>query len=225
MAGGDLLGGEAAAPRKRGRPKGSVGKRTKDFKGFIEARYGGGAAQQSAAMCMITPAELRAAGNSMAKANVTKALDLVHHVRQAQDGLDAQLRQVVREALQELAAEMDEAQGRELRRLVNAAIGRIKEGGPTFGLRDALKLITDERAALMPYTDQKQPLAVEQVGDTWRPSVVVMGVPPSAPPMVAADADFVEVFEAASDEVSRPKSHDDGQAPELPGLPPPDASD
>ena len=218
MAGGDLLSGEAAGPRKRGRPKGSTNKRSKDLKGFIDARFGGSAAQQSAAMCMVTPAELKAAGGSMAKAQVGKALDLVEHVRRAQDGLDERLRQVVREVLKDLADELGEAKGRELQRLVTGAIGRIKEAGSGFGLAQALKLITDERAALMPYTDQKQPLAVEAVGDTWRPSVVVMGSPGAAPPMVATDVDFVEVFEGASDQVSPTKSHDEGQGVDLQGV-------
>ena len=89
--------------RKRGRPKGSTNKRTGDFKGYIEALYGGTAAQQSAAFCMVTPRELRAAKGNMAQARVDKALDLVRRIKAA-DGA-AQLGLV--EAMRMIAGELD----------------------------------------------------------------------------------------------------------------------
>lgn len=101
---GDLLGGGSPpAPRKRGRPKGSTNKRSGDFKAYIEALYGGTAAQQSAAFCMVTPRELRAARGNMAQARVNKALDLVARIKEADK--TAQLGLV--EAMRMIAGELD----------------------------------------------------------------------------------------------------------------------
>lgn len=214
-----MLTGAAAAPRKRGRPKGATNRRARDLKGYIEAAYGASAAQQSASLCMVTRSELKTAGGSMAKAQVNKALALVDHVRRAQDGLDERLRQLVLDALRELATEAGAAKGAELRGLVTTFIHRVKEAGSGFGLAQALKLITDERAALMPYTDQKQPLAVEQVGDGWRPSVVIEmqgGAPGALAQMV--DVDIIDVFEAEVEQVSHTRSHDEAQTLALPGF-------
>lgn len=221
MSGGSLPGIAAEPPRKRGRPKGSTNRRAKDLKGLLDARYGGSAAQQSAALCMISPRELKAAGGSMAKAQVAKALDLVDHVRQAQAGLDDQVRAVVREALADLAEGMHEAKAAELRRLVGGFIGRVKEATSGFSLAQALKLLGDERAALLPYTDQKQPLAV-QVEGMAGPSVVVMHADPVNLPMLSevTDADFIEVLPTDRGQVSQQKSHDDQQTLALPGLEP-----
>lgn len=222
MDGGvDLLGGPAIEPRKRGRPKGSGNRRARDLKGFIDAKYGGSAAQQSAALCLVTPAELKTAGGSMAKAQVNKALDLVGHVRKAQEGRDGWLRQVVRDALEELAGDLP-AEGAELRALVGGFIKRVKEGTSGFGLREALELITRERGQLLPYTDMRQPLAVELAGKGLAPSVVVMGAGPVAP-LGLASVEKAEVFEGVFSEVSPLKSHADGQGLDLPGLlaPPP----
>lgn len=194
-----LTGGEA---RKRGRPKGSTNRRAKDLKGFIDGRYGASAAQQSAAVCMVTPAELKAAGGSMARAQVEKALDLVRHVREAKDRLDGELRDLVRQAVAELAKGSIE---------VKAFIDRIEHLGGSFGLPQAMKMLADERAALLPYTDQRQPLAVDVTGKGMAPSVVLMGAAPMAD-LGAMGVEKAEVFEGIFTEVSPPKSHGEGQA-------------
>jgi hypothetical protein len=151
MSGGrDLLGQPAAEPRKRGRPKGSGNKRAKDLKGYVEARFGGSAAQQMAAACMVTPAEVRKAG-SVLKARIAKADEL------------------------------------------RQAIGCT--------LKEAFEILSRELAALAPYTDQRQPLAVEAVGDAFRPAVIVV--------------EKTGVLPVIEGEVSRPKSHDDPQGLEF----------
>ncbi|PZQ63367.1 MAG: hypothetical protein DI570_09245 [Phenylobacterium zucineum] len=212
-------------PRKRGRPKGSTNRRAADLKGYIGARFGGSAAQQSAQLCMVTPAELKKAGGSMAAAMVMKAQDLVNHVRQAQDGLDARLRELVRAEVEFLLLDAKEgATSREIRAGLAQAIKRAVDGSGGFGLRDALKLLADERAALLPYTDQRQPLAVDLTGKGMAPSVVVMGsgLGDAVPTMAVENT---EVFEGVFEVVSQPKSHDEGQGvepPDLFGLPPAD---
>jgi hypothetical protein len=202
MSGGFDLAGPAAPPRPRGRPKGSTNKRAADLKGYIAAKFGGSAAQQAAALCMVTPAELKRAGGSMAKAQVNKALDLVHHVRQAQVGLDDHVRAIVREELEAVLGLYDNATATAKRELVNGFIRRVKDSGSGFTLKEALDLIGKERAALLPYTDQRQPLAVEAIGDGFRPSVVVMG----------ASVENVGLSPVIEGQVSHVRSHDDGQA-------------
>lgn len=223
--GGGLFGGGVEAPRKRGRPKGSTNRRSKDLKGLFDARYGGSAAQQSAALCMVTPAELKAAGGSMARAQVNKALDLVKHVRDAKDRLDGELRALVREAVEDLvAAHAAGLDAQALRAFVSGFVHRIQHLGGDFGLAQAMKLITEARADLLPYTDQRQPQAVELTVPGMAPSVVVMGaeVVALAPGL---DVENVGEFEGFAVEVSRPKSHDASQAVEILALPPPEAAD
>lgn len=210
------MGQPIAAAKRRGRPPGSGNKRAKDLQGFIAAKYGASAAQQSAALCMITPGELKAAGGSMAKAQVAKALDLVGYVRRAQDGLDEQLRELVRLAVRDLADEL--ANGGEVRDLVKGFLARVKEGTAGFGLVQAMKMIADERAALLPYTDQKQPLAVDLSGKMQVGPAVVFQLGAGAAQAMPVDAEFTEVFEVAEGQVSQSMSHDESQAPELPGL-------
>lgn len=200
MSGGHDLAGPTPPPRKRGRPKGSTNKRPAELKGYITTRYGGSAAQQSAALCMVTPGELKRAGGSMAKAQVSKAVELVEHVRQAQDGFDERLRELVRLELGDLAAGL--AAGDRVRELVNGFLHRIREGSSRFGLREAMDLIAKERAALLPYTDQRQPMAVEAIGDGFRPAVVVV--------------EKTEVFPFIEGQVSQVRSHDMGQDLEEP---------
>jgi hypothetical protein len=174
MSGGrDLLGQPEPERRKPGRPKGSTGKKAKDLKGYIEARFGGSAAQQMAAACMVTPAEVRRAGSVLA-ARVAKAQEL-------------------KDAL-----------------------------GGTTTLKEAWDLLSKELAALAPYTDQRQPLAIEQVGDGFRPAVVFMGAAPVGGQ--GAPTDIAGEFRVIAPEVSSPKSHEGDQALDLPGLLPPDAS-
>jgi hypothetical protein len=220
MTGGaDLLGAPIEAPRKRGRPKGSGNRRAKDLKGIIDARYGGSAAQQSAQMCMVTPAELKAAGGSMAKAQVNKALDLVKHVREAQDRRDEALRALVREELHAMAEVLDDEDrdGMKLRAQVSLFIKRVREASSSFGLREALDLITKERANLLPYTDMRQPLAVDVTSKGHAPSVVIMGSGGEGG-MATMPTENVGVFDGAFEVVSRPVSHDAPQTLALPGL-------
>jgi hypothetical protein len=170
MSGGsDLLGAPPAEPRKRGRPKGSTNKRSADLKGYVSAKFGGSAAQQMAALCMVTPAEVRKHGGVL-EARVAKA--------------------------RELAQALD-----------------IK-------LAEAFQIISRELQALAPYTDQRQPLAVEQVGDGFRPAVVVMGAAPGQ----AAALDLTGEFRVVGEQVSQPKSHEQGQVPDLLELLPPEPS-
>lgn len=219
VGGGDVLGGPAGAKR-RGRPKGALGKKAKDLRGYIDAKYGGSAALQSAQLALVTPAELKAAGGSMARAQVSKALDLVQHVRQAQDGLDDRLRQLVREEVEYLLLDVREAKAEELRKGLAQAIKRAVDGAGGFGLREALKILSDERANLLPYTDQRQPLAIETKG-AMAPSVVIMDAGLSH----GASVEKAEVLEGAFTEVAQSKSHDDGQAVEPPQLFGPAAAD
>ena len=197
-------------PRPRGRPKGSKNRRAADLKGYIDTTYGGSAALQSARLCMVTPAELRAAGGSMVRAQVAKAEQLVAAVRESQKDADQVLRQVVREELAIFAAELREGEGAALRRAVDGFLGRVKEASSRFGLREALDMLARERAALLPYTDQRQPLAVDVTAKAEHPSVVIMGAEPVA--MAGAPAlENAEVFEGVAWEVARPKSHDEAQ--------------
>lgn len=216
MTGGaDLLGAPIEAPRKRGRPKGATNRRAKDLKGILDAKYGGSAAQQAAQLCMVTPAELKAAGGSMAKAQVNKAVDLVKHVREAQDQRDEALRALVREELETVAEAMEDG-GAALRLAVNGFIKRVKEGS-SFGLGQALDMITKERANLLPYTDQRQPLAVDLKGG-MAPSVLIMNGAADVGSLGGEAVDNTQVFEGLYDVVSRPVSHDQPQTLALPGL-------
>jgi hypothetical protein len=223
MSGGLL---PAPEPRRRGRPKGSTNRRSRELADYVSARFGGSAAQQAAQLALVTPAELKAAGGSMAKALVNKALDLVQHVRDAQEGRDEWLRRVVRQELEEVAASIG-GEAAELRKVVNGFLARVREAGGGFSLADALELIAKERAALMPYTDKRQPLAIEAKGEGFSPSVVVQIEASAAAvmPAEAIEADFVEVFQPAAGLVARSKSHGEGQGVDPPELFPPDAAD
>lgn len=212
MTGGLPLGAPAPEPRKRGRPKGSTNRRAADLKGYISARFGGSAAQQAAQLCMVTPAELKAAGGSMARATVAKAQDLVNHVRQAQGGLDDRLRELVRAEVEFLLLDVREgATAKEIRAGLAQAVKRAVDGSGGFGLREALKLLADERAALLPYTDQKQPLAVDLTGKGMAPSVVLMNAG-AVSDVPALPVENTEVFEGVYEVVSPGKSHVEGQA-------------
>jgi len=148
----------AVEPRRRGRPKGSTNRRPAEFAGYVAARYGGTAAQQMAAVALVTPAEVRKAGGVL-QARLAKA--------------------------------------RELAQALN------------IDLVDAWKILAAELAQLAPYTDKRQPLAVEAKGAGFAPSVVVQieAAGGQVMPRDALDADFVEVFQAAPALVSQAKSH------------------
>ncbi|ODT88122.1 hypothetical protein [Phenylobacterium sp. SCN 70-31] len=169
---------------------------------------------------MVTPAELKAAGGSMARAQVAKAADLVAHVRAVQGGLDDRLRELVRAEVEFLLLDAKEATASELRKGLVQALKRAVDGAGAFTLRDALKILGDERAALLPYTDQRQPQAVEVKGEGFAPSVVVQVESGAAAPrrVNGADAEIIEQFGAGPALVAHVKSHDDPQDTENPDL-------
>lgn len=225
MAGGSELPGIAApAARRRGRPPGATNKRSKDLAGYFAATFGASAAQQSAALCMVTRGELRAAGGSMAQAMVSKAADLVELVRRAQAGRDETFRETIREEFERLLLDVREVTGRELRQAMDVALKRVREAGGGFSLREAMELLSKERAALLPYTDKRQPLAIDVAGEGLAPSVVFQlgQVGGQAMP---TDAEFVELFGPAEALVSQPMSHDDSEAAEFVDVPTAPATD
>lgn len=170
-------------PRRRGRPPGSKNKRAKDLAAFIGQAYGGSAALQAAKLCLVTPAELKAAGGSMAAAQVLKAAELVERVRQ----VAADRRWTVK-----------------------------------FGMVDALAMLAKERAALMPYTDQRQPIALDVTARRDEPSVILVGAEPAK---ISSGVENIGVFEGVFTEVSQSGSHETQQAFEFSGEPSPGASD
>lgn len=198
--------------KRRGRPKGAKGKRTLAIEAFASAVYGGSAATQGAAGCMVTRAELIAAKGNMAQAQVNKALDLVRRARDAQAQLAGDLKTLVVEAVAELAQDSPGQGGKDLAKLVERFMGRIKTAGGDLTIGQALKLLADQRDALMPYTDRKQPVAVDLV--TNGPSVIVMGMDAplaSLPMMDDPDLDFIDVLPNPQGQVSQLKSRDEQQ--------------
>lgn len=167
-----MAGGEVAR-RGPGRPKGSTNRRAKELAGYVAARFGGSAAQQMAALCMVTPAEVARAGGVL-QARVAKARELA-------------------EALKIPVAE-------------------------------AFKMLSAELAALAPYTDKRQPQAIEAKGSGWAPSVVVQ-VDGQVGGFMPTDAEFVEVFDAPAALVSPSKSHGDQQGLDLAEETPPSDAD
>lgn len=197
-------GGPAAKPR--GRPKGSRNKRPADFVGWVEARTGGTAALQLAKGCMVTLAEVKAAG-SLEAAEVAKARRRVEAFEAERARIDGQLRDVIRDVLE---ATFEQAAGLEnrdeVKRLVGRAVARI--GAATGGqltLRDALDAMAEDRRALLPYTDQKQAQRVE-LKDDRRPVVMILDTG-------SRPAEKVEQYQGPLIDVtpqgSRPKAHDD----------------
>jgi hypothetical protein len=191
-------------------------------RGFIDATYGGSVALQLAKLALVTPAELKAAGGNMGKATVAKALELVQHVRAAQEARDEGLRRIVREELAALQAGLEI--GDKAADLVRGFLGRVKEASSGFGIRDALGMIAEARKDLLPYTDQKQPLAIDHTLNQDKPSVILLGAAPTVD-LGAAGIEKTEVFEGVCEVVSQPKSHDDTQAADPPSLFGPPAAD
>lgn len=73
--------GAAEGPRRRGRPKGAVNRRSVDLARYIEAQYGGMTpGQQSAAVALVTAKELKAAKGSVVKALADKAAVLAREL-------------------------------------------------------------------------------------------------------------------------------------------------
>ena len=75
------LGPAAGEARRRGRPRGSVNKRSVDLARYIEAQYGGMTpGQQSAAVALVTAKELKAAKHNLVKALAVKAAALAQEL-------------------------------------------------------------------------------------------------------------------------------------------------
>lgn len=204
-AGRDLVGGVPSAPRKRGRPPGSKNKRAADLKGWVEAKTGSSAAMQSAQLCLVTVAELKAAGGDHAQAVMAKAAGQVRAYQAEADGLDGDLRVRIGAIMADLVARAETAKAEAVLRMVSSAVERITAHAGRFSLADAVEAMAKERQALMPYTDQRQPQLVAMKGEGFAPVMVMVGGSPDQPeksqqiqgPLV--DVPF---------EVLQPKSHD-----------------
>lgn len=176
MTGGrDLLGGVPAAPRKRGRPPGSTNKRAADLKGYVQAVTGSTAAMQSAQLCLVTVKELKAAGGDHAKAVMAKAAQHVAAYEAEAEKIDQGLRGLIRQELLLLIEETAEAKPAAALQLVRQAVERLKVHAGRLTLRAAVEAIGEERRALMPYTDQRQPQVVHAKGEGFAPAVILMG--------------------------------------------------
>lgn len=180
MTGGrDLLGGVPAAPRKRGRPPGSKGKRAANLKAYVETVTGSTAAMQSARLCLVTVKELKAAGGDHAKAVMAKAAQHVAAFDAEAEKLDQDLRSLVRQELLLILLETrgtpDDDLAKAMDRAVQGMINRFKAPGGRLTLRAAVEAIGEERRALMPYTDQRQPQVVHAKGEGFAPAVILMG--------------------------------------------------
>ncbi len=207
MTGGtDLLGGAALAPRRRGRPPGSTNKRAADLAGWVKVQTGSTAAMQSAQLCLVTVKELKAAGGDHAKAVLAKAAGHVAAYEAEAARLDQALRDLIRQELRLLLDETVEAKPRDVLGMVGKAVERLQAHGGRFPLRAAVDAIAEERRALMPYTDQRQPQVVHAKADGFAPAVVIMG---------AVGSGAVEqnqgVIEAPAFKVLPSGSHDDAK--------------
>lgn len=77
MSGADLLGDQAPAPKRKGRPPGAVAKATKDWRAYIESVHAGlSPGRALAAIALPTEKELRAAKGDIVKAVAAKAATL-----------------------------------------------------------------------------------------------------------------------------------------------------
>lgn len=202
MTGGrDLVGGTPSAPRRRGRPPGSKNKRAADLKGWVEGVAGSTAAMQSAQLCLVTAKELAKAGGDHAKAVMAKAAGHVEAYQAAAERLDGGLRALVRAELADLAEQVDSDR---LVYLIDAAIGRIEVHAKRFTLAQAVAAIAEERRALMPYTDQRQPQLLAVKGDGFQPVMVFTGAATEPGKTRQNQGDVIDV----GFEVLQPKSHD-----------------
>jgi hypothetical protein len=200
------LAGGAPAPKPRGRPKGSRNKRAGDLVGFLDAKCGGTAALQLAQGCMVTVAEVRAAG-SLQAAELAKAGRLVDAFEAEAARLDQDLRSIVRQELAELVRRADGAKPDKVLQLVAQAVDRMQDGR-RLGLADALDRMGEDRRALLPYTDQRQAQRVEIKDDRAPPVMVLVGGSPNAGNPVQLQGPVVDV----PFEVLQPKSHDAEEA-------------
>lgn len=198
MTGGrDLIGGTPDAPRRRGRPPGSKNRRAKDLASYLDVTCGGTAALQLAKECMVTVREARAAGSPEA-ALVAKARRTVDAFEAERARMNGQLRTLVREELEACFVQAAGLENRDdVRKLVARAVERIEgaAGGP-MTLRAALDRLDENRRAILPYTDQKQPMIVA-APPGQAPVMVFMGGSPEAIPaeqnQQVIEAAFVDV--------------------------------
>lgn len=192
------MGGGGEAPRKRGRPKGSTGKRAGDLKAYVEAVTGSTAAMQSARLCLVTAKELKAAGGDHSKAVMAKAAGHVAAYEAQANRLDDGIRGLIRRELLLLLDDIDGAKEKAVLGMVAKAVEALKVHAGGLTLRQAVEMMADERRALMPFTDQKQPQIVHAKGEGFAPSVVVIGgglgpAPQSEGNQGVIDASFFEV--------------------------------
>lgn len=200
-AGRDLVGDVPSAPRGRGRPKGSRNKRGADLRSYLDATCGGTAALQLARECMVTVAEVKRAGTAEA-AVLAKARRTVEAFDRERERLGQGLRDLVRA---EVAAAIEaERMGADLAKRLDAMADRL-EVGHSMTLKQALDRIDENRRALLPYTDQKQPMIVA-APPGQAPVMVLVGGSPEAMAseqnQQVIDGQFVDVT---------PRSHTPGQ--------------
>lgn len=207
MTEGFALAPGSAAPRPRGRPKGSRNKRAGDLVGFLDAKCGGTAALQLAQGCMVTSAEVKAAG-SLQAAELVKARRMVEAFDREAEKLDQDLRSIVRQELEGLLAMADVTpKASAVLAMVAGAVARMQDGR-RMGLLQALDRMGEDRRALLPYTDQRQAQRVE-VDDKRAPPVMVFQ---GGSTIVAIpQGNQSPVIEGVA-LVSPPKSHDDEEA-------------
>lgn len=211
MTDGFALAGAGPAPKARGRPKGSRNKRAADLVGFLDAKCGGTAALQLAQGCMVTTAEVKAAG-SLQAAELAKARRMVEAFEAERAKLDQDLRSIVREELDRLTAAFQVVSGLEKAKvaltMVEAAIDRMQLAGGRLTLEGALDRMGEDRRALLPYTDQKQAQRVEVDDKRAPPVMVLVGGSPTMGNPVQLQGPVIDV----PFEVLQPKSHDDEEA-------------
>jgi len=201
------LAGAGPAPKARGRPKGSRNKRAGDLVGFLDAKCGGTAALQLAQGCMVTVAEVKAAGGSLQRAELAKAGRLVDAFEAEAARLDQDLRSIVRQELARLVASAEGAKPDKVLSLVGQAVERMQDGR-RLGLAEALERMGEDRRALLPYTDQRQAQRVEVKDDRAPPVMVLVGGSPNAGNAVQFQGPVIDV----PFEVLQVKSHDGEEA-------------
>lgn len=208
MTDGFALAGAGPAPRPRGRPKGSRNKRAGDLVGFLDARCGGSAALQLAQGCMVTVAEVKAAGGSLQRAELAKAGRLVDAFEAEAARLDQDLRSIVRQELASLMERVEGAKASAVAGMVAASVQRMQDGR-RLGLAEALDRMAEDRRALLPYTDQRQAQRVE-VDDKRPPAVMVLVGGSAAHPVPIVQNQ--PLIEGAAFEVLQPQSHDQAES-------------
>lgn len=209
MTDGFALAGAGPAPKRRGRPPGSTNKRAKDLVGFLDAKCGGSAALQLAQGCMVTVAEVKAAGGSLQKAELAKARRLVEAFEAERERLAGQYRDLVRAVLLEVFEEVATAEAAQVKSIVLKNLRLISGPGGALTLRDALDRMAEDRRALLPYTDQRQAQQVNVKGDGFAPVMVFMG---GEPGQIEKPQQKQGLIEGAAFEVLQPKSHGEQEA-------------